>query len=217
MAAKNWFISKFQKLSDAIQFGDVDDKDDSGSFIEDAYWDYESYFLESEMRRGAFDELPDGALDEGGVDRRHVSNKLDYEGVTLNYSNFANKQLSFINFVSSNFRHSVFDNANLVGANISNTDFYGSQMRNVDFEYAEIHKSNFGLADLADANFQSSALRDCDLSWANLRGADFTDCTVVDSNFEGAVYDQRTQLPFSMKRAAELGMVLAKEDSDVAS
>ncbi len=83
-------------------------------------------------------------------------------------------------------------------------------MRYVDLEFAELHKVDLSAADLYYANVQGASLDDCDLSWANLKGADFSDCQCQNTKFEGAVYDQKTKLPFSVTEANRLGMIMSK-------
>jgi hypothetical protein len=71
----------------------------------------------------------------------------------------------------------------------------------------DLNKKDLAKKDLAGANLARADLTGADLSGANLSGANMLLTRLKDANLEGAIYNERTVLPFEKKEAQRRGMV----------
>ncbi len=96
----------------------------------------------------------------------------------------------------SSFVGSYFENANLGLVFAESADFSGIKASGIRFDGANLEKAKFIGADLWGASFVG----------ANLSGADFTNAVVLMGTFRGALFDDKTILPFSVAEALKKGM-----------
>jgi hypothetical protein len=75
-------------------------------------------------------------------------------------------------------------------------DLWGADMKNSDLKNADLSGANLSRADLSGA----------DLTGANLSGATLLLTKIKDIKLEGAIFNERTVLPFSRKEAEKRGM-----------
>ena len=80
--------------------------------------------------------------------------------------------------------------------------FSQTQLKN-----AKIEASNLSGAILVDADLEGVEIFKVDLSHADLKGANLRDARVEMSSFRGAIFDEKTILPFKKKTALSRGMI----------
>ena len=83
-------------------------------------------------------------------------------------------------------------------------DLWGADMKNADLKDADLSGSNLSRADLTGA----------DLSGANLSGATLLLTKIKGAKLQGAIFNERTVLPFSRKEAVERGMVFVSRKAN---
>lgn len=131
----------------------------------------------------------------------------DFGGLNLPGVNFQGANLSYANLRGANIRKARMSGSKLTGANFAGADLRVSEMSKI-----VMSGTSFAGASMQGANFYRVRMKHCDLSNVNFQGARFSRTDMRDAIVEGAFfkyaeYDDRTDLPFSESRAAELGMV----------
>ena len=76
-------------------------------------------------------------------------------------------------------------------------DLWGADMKNANLKDVDLSGANLSRADLTGAN----------LTGANLSGASMMLTKIKDARLEGAIFNERTILPFSRQDAEKRGMV----------
>lgn len=141
----------------------------------------------------------------GRVDSLHGSQVIfqenlfsdgEFTNTILSSVSFVRSELKNISFTSSQLNYLTLSLAKTSQLKIENSTVYGfrcvrSQLRNASFRKSL----------LSDAVFEH-----CPLQGTDFRGADLRKVTFILSPLNEAIFDHKTQLPFSKDRALKLGM-----------
>ncbi len=136
--------------------------------------------------------------------------KLNFSGLNLAdlwFSDLRFKQCVFNNACLRNAyaAQSELTGASFVGADLSGCNLGAVKASTADFSRAVLSGGFLNRAILRDALFTDSDLSGCSFVSADIRGADFSECRNSDaSNFDSAIYDERTKLPANFQQAALL-------------
>lgn len=82
-------------------------------------------------------------------------------------------------------------------------DLKEANLQEIILSYAQMQNTNLQRANLQGANLRGANLRAADFQGADLRGADLTAANIEETNFRGAIFDDRPKLPIqrSLKQA----------------
>ena len=150
------------------------------------------------------------------VDHFYISNPLTTKGAirttvsdnTIRVDNVQHNLMGLIKILASfEDYHFNVPAENLSSKKISQRDFSSQDLSFTDLNSINGAKLNFKRANLSGANLESLICWYCDFSGADLRGANLENSEFLPPRFEGALIDNKTKLPFSAKRSAELGML----------
>lgn len=115
--------------------------------------------------------------------------------------------------------------ANLSGTNLEGLDLrnvknhyligvnmVGAKMANTNLSDMELSGASFKGADLKHANLKGSIIRKADFRGADLRDADLSTEKIALAKFDGAIFNDKTRLPFGYAEAVKRGMVYREND-----
>lgn len=137
--------------------------------------------------------------------------------MSLEYANLQKVDMSKSNISHAKMKFSNFNEARFWCSEIASSDFHGSDFKNANVEYAEITNSDFSSTNFKNASLRGSQIIDSDFSDADLRGAKLKNCVFTNTNLNGAIFDESTELPFSQRHAHEVGMELMNSELNDAS
>ncbi len=109
--------------------------------------------------------------------------------------------------LQTEFKDVVATHLDLRGSHFKGVRITDSNLKNVFATGTRFIKTDFSNTDLSNGNFWGSQLQSVNFSNADLRGTNLSRTFILFSNFEGAQFDDKTQLPFSEEVALEKGMV----------
>ena len=157
-----------------------------------------------------------GNLGGSRVINQTYENK-SFKGAILNstyvyMSRFTSVDLSHTSFqrailLQSNFRDSNADTLDLRGSHVKGVTWKKVSLRDLLASGARFTRTQFLDCDLRSASFWGANLQETDFSGSDLRGANLKSTFLLFTRFEGAKFDDTTQLPFSEKEALEKGMI----------
>jgi len=128
------------------------------------------------------------------------------DGISVDYSSHEERDLSFYTISNCNFRYADFEMAKLIGVQVEMTNFYKSYLGFSNLEFSEFIGVDFSSCNLFSANLSNTILENCKFKNADLRRANLLNCQVYNCQFGGAIYDDKTVLPFAHEIASQVGM-----------
>ena len=138
-----------------------------------------------------------------GIDHIHKVNLFRHGEKAYFYGSDFQKRVIY----KSNLSHAILSQANFSDAvfekvNLNNVNAIGTNLTRSMIDHCLLCQANLQNADLSFVHFQHS-----DLSGANLQGAILKKVvTDKETNWEGAIFDKHTILPFSTVEAFHRGM-----------
>jgi uncharacterized protein YjbI with pentapeptide repeats len=137
--------------------------------------------------------------------------QANFSGATLKNVNWEktflnHAQLSGVDLHGQDLRTAVLDAATLKATNLSGALLAGAQLHQTDLSYSDLSGAQLASAALYSADLSHSNLSKADLRNAFLFGADLGNVQYGGTQFDGAVYDEDTSLPFDLQTAASVGM-----------
>ncbi len=143
--------------------------------------------------------------------------KINLKGGVFNSSYFyvtkvLGGDLSYASFrrsivLQTTFEDVIATHLDLRGSHFKGVSFKNSQLSEIFATGSRFINTDFSNCDLRNGNFWGSQLQQVNFENADLRGANLLRTFILFSNFSGARFDQKTQLPFSEKEAISRGMV----------
>ncbi|MGE4130211.1 MAG: pentapeptide repeat-containing protein [Bdellovibrionales bacterium] len=143
-------------------------------------------------------------------------NKLDLTGSRANQANLSRSRLTSTRFLMMSWpdghfdqgvcHDSKFSHADMRGLKAKDSQWTDCQLDHVDLRGSRFYQAQMTGGSLSGARLAYSALILSTFRDVDLRGTDFTDALVSMNTWQGCVFDNTTQLPFSEAKALELGM-----------
>ena len=145
------------------------------------------------------------------VGRHDLSERLKGHGKNLKGVSLQGLDLSEIGLKGVDFTRTSLMGTRMIKTNCERASFRDAFMRRTKMFFASFKGADFTNADLKNDKLQYADLRrarlhNTNMSGANLKGADLRQVEMHNVEWENAVYNSETKLPFSEKRAGQLGM-----------
>lgn len=131
-------------------------------------------------------------------------------GLQLNFSRLGSAdrpaQLKQAQAISARFDQAHLEKADLRGLKAARATFTYANLTSADARGLNAPHANFRNAILAGARFTGAVLTDADFREADLRGAQLKGAVVTLARFEGAIADEKTDLPWPKEVAQKKGI-----------
>jgi hypothetical protein len=109
----------------------------------------------------------------------------------------------------SSFRRAQCPRCNFSGAVVKSSNLSHANLTSASFRGGRLHNSDFRESNLQNADLRSANLSYCDFRKANLKGARLSETVLLGSQWTGALFDSKTELPFSRETAQQKGMIFS--------
>jgi uncharacterized protein YjbI with pentapeptide repeats len=150
---------------------------------------------------------------------RDLSGRIMDAGANFSVEDLRFADLSNVSAPGVQARNADMSGADLTGFMGVQGDFTGAQMQNTRLSGARLRGANMSKAKLINADFGDAQVSELDLRGADLRGAKLGKVDAeplflrrgVDMKLKGALFDEKTTLPFKKAEALRLGMIFVPQ------
>ena len=180
-----------------------------------------------DLSGGWFDqtELTGAQLDQANLEGAKLL-KADLSDALLAGVKLSKAELSQGNLQRARLAGADLSETNLVGADLSGADLQRANLRGANLMNARIRAGLLQGADLSETTIYGTDFQKADLRGANLSGGHLgekgktvtvkeLDVSFHSTNFVGAIFDDKTRLPFGTAEAASRKMVSASNSKKV--
>ncbi|MCM2281130.1 MAG: pentapeptide repeat-containing protein [Bdellovibrionaceae bacterium] len=158
-------------------------------------------------------ESSESVLRPEQVPRVHTEKQNDLSRADLTGAQLNQAHLNGAELVLAQLPHAELRKAHLADAHLSYANLHKADLKDVDLSGADLSFADLSEADLRGAHLVSANLESADLRGADLRDAGLSAASLVRANLVGSIFNERTDLPFDMQAAIELGMVFIASDA----